>query len=128
VGDLLAISSWRRRARRRAARTSPEDRPLVESLVDSLPLGVYVVDRDYRVRLWNRKREAGTEGVAREEAIGREIFEVLPRQDAALMRREFDEAFVTGQLQQLQVESRSTGETRTTGSPRSRCASTATGR
>jgi two-component system NtrC family sensor kinase len=101
-------------ARRAAgfAAHAAEHRRLVETLVDSLPLGVYVVDRDYRVRLWNRKREVGTQGVSRDEALGRAIFEVLPRQDAALMRREFDEAFATGQIQQLQIESRSTGEAR----------------
>jgi PAS domain S-box-containing protein len=77
------------------------------------PLGLYVIDRDYQIQLWNRKREVGTLGVAREDAIGRSIFEVLHRQNAELMRREFDEVLATGRLQQLQLESRSTGELRT---------------
>jgi two-component system NtrC family sensor kinase len=85
----------------------------VARVIDALPLGVYVVDRDYLVRLWNRKREVGTDGVAREDAIGRSIFEVLPRQNAAVMRAELDAVFATGQLQQLQIESHASGERRT---------------
>ncbi|MGZ8492495.1 MAG: two-component system sensor histidine kinase NtrB [Gemmatirosa sp.] len=87
-----------------------EQRRFAEGVVDSLPLGVYVIDRDYRVQLWNRKREVGTQGLAREAALGRSIFDVMTRQNAALMRQEFDEVFATGRMQQLQLESRSTGE------------------
>ena len=87
-------------------------RGFVGQVVDALPLGVYVVDRDYRVQLWNRKREVGTDGVAREDALGRSIFEVLPRQNAAVMRAELDAVVATGRLQQLQVESHATGERR----------------
>jgi two-component system NtrC family sensor kinase len=65
------------------------------------------------VQLWNHKRETDTMGVAREAAIGRTIFELLPRQNADVLRREFDEVFASGQLQQFQIESRSTGELRT---------------
>jgi len=48
-------------------------------IIDSLPLGLYVIDRGYQIRAWNRKREAGTQGVSREDALGRSIFEVLDR-------------------------------------------------
>ena len=50
-----------------------------------------MIDRDYRVQLWNSKREVGTQGLAREAALGRSIFDVMTRQNAALMRQEFDE-------------------------------------
>jgi two-component system, NtrC family, sensor kinase len=89
------------------------ERRLIESVVDALPFGLYVVDRDYRVQFWNRKRETDTLGIAREDALGRSIFDVLSRQNADVMRREFDEALATGQIQQFQIESRSTGELRT---------------
>lgn len=92
--------------------SAEEQQRIGELLVDALPLGVHVVDREYRVRLWNRKREVGTLGVSRDTALGQSIFEVLPRQDAALMRREFDEVFATGRIQQLQIESRTSGEPR----------------
>lgn len=88
-------------------------RHFTEAIVDSLPLGLYVIDRNYRVTVWNHKREIGMQGVSRTEAIGRTIFEVLHRQPADLLRREFEEIFRTGRMQQFQSESTSTGEMRT---------------
>jgi len=81
-------------------------------IIDSLPVGLYVIDRSYVIRAWNRKRESGTQGVAREDAVGREIFEVLDRQPRELLKREFDRVFDTGALQQVEMESQATGEPR----------------
>jgi two-component system NtrC family sensor kinase len=92
---------------------SARDARFIERVVDSLPMGLYVIDRDYRIQLWNRKRETDTHGVARDDALGRSIFEVLTRQDAALLRSEFDDVLTSGNLRQFQMESRSTGELRT---------------
>ncbi|MCU0624142.1 MAG: ATP-binding protein [Gemmatimonadaceae bacterium] len=97
----------------RRAREIEEERRFTEKIIDSLPVGLYVVDRDYRIRAWNRKRETGTQGVSREEAIGRTIFEILHRQPSDLLRREFEETFRTGRIQQFQMESTATGDTRT---------------
>ena len=88
-------------------------RRLLAKIVDSLPLGLYVIDRDYRIQAWNRKRETGTLGVAREEAVGRSIFEILHRQSAELLRSEFEEVFATGRLQQFTVETGSAAGPRT---------------
>jgi two-component system NtrC family sensor kinase len=88
-------------------------RAFVERVLDSLPVGVYVVDRDYRIQLWNHKRETGLQGIARARALGQPIFEVLHRQPAALLKREFDEVFASGRLQQFQMESSATGSVRT---------------
>jgi two-component system NtrC family sensor kinase len=82
-------------------------------VVDSMPVGLYVIDRDYRIQAWNRKREAGMQGVSRGEAIGRKIFDILHRQPGELLRREFDEVLATGQMQQFHMESRASGELRT---------------
>jgi len=82
-------------------------------IIDSLPVGLYVVDREYRISVWNTKRETGMQGVSRDEAIGRTIFEILHRQPASVLRREFDEVFATGRLQTFQMESRASGEVRT---------------
>ncbi|WP_396214929.1 sensor histidine kinase [Gemmatimonas sp.] len=90
-----------------------EQRSFIECIVDSLPLGLYVIDRQYRIHAWNHKRETGLQGVARADAVGRSIFEVLHRQPAALLKREFDEVFASGRLQQFQMESNAFGETRT---------------
>jgi len=45
-------------------------RNFAAQIIDSLPVGLYVIDRSYRIRAWNRKRETGTQGVSREEAVG----------------------------------------------------------
>src|SRR6266480_6072555 len=87
-------------------------RGFAAQIVDSLPVGLYVIDRGYVIRAWNRKRESGTQGVAREDAVGREIFEVLDRQPRELLKREFDRVFDTGELQQVEMESAATGEPR----------------
>jgi two-component system NtrC family sensor kinase len=90
-----------------------EQRRFIERVFDSFPSGLYVVDREYRIHAWNRKRETGMQGVSREDAIGRTIFEVLHRQPAALLKKEFDEVFSSGRLQQFQMESTATGDVRT---------------
>jgi two-component system NtrC family sensor kinase len=72
-----------------------------------------VVDREYRIQAWNRKRETGMQGVSREEAIGRTIFEILHRQPSETLRREFDDVFRTGRIQTMHLESTASGETRT---------------
>jgi len=87
-------------------------RNFAAQIVDSLPVGLYVIDRNYRIRAWNRKRETGTQGVSRDDAVGREIFEVLDRQPRDLLKREFDRVFDTGELQQVEMESQASGEAR----------------
>jgi two-component system NtrC family sensor kinase len=87
-------------------------RNFVARIIDSLPVGLYVIDRSYRIRAWNRKREAGTQGVSREEALGREVFEVLDRQPRELLKLEFDRVFTTGEIQQVEMDSQATGEAR----------------
>ena len=85
---------------------------LAARIIDSLPVGLYVIDRAYRIRAWNRKREAGTQGVSREDALGREVFEVLDRQPRELLKQEFDRVFETGEIQQVEMDSQTTGEAR----------------
>lgn len=120
VGDLL-VTTATREGRVRAlqqeitarVREVAEQRVFIECVVDSLPFGLYVVDREYRIHAWNHKRETGLQGVARTDAIGRTIFEVLHRQPATMLKTEFDEVFATGRLQQFQMESNAFGDTRT---------------
>jgi two-component system NtrC family sensor kinase len=120
VADLLALVCARDARLQSAEREISarvqevaQQRTFIERVVDSLPFGLYVVDRDYRIHAWNHKRETGLQGVARTDAIGRTIFDVLNRQPAALLRQEFDEVFATGRLQQFQMESNAFGDTRT---------------
>ncbi|MBA3672041.1 MAG: PAS domain-containing protein [Gemmatimonadaceae bacterium] len=120
VADILAPVLWQAAYAQRLesevlerTRQIDRERRVTERIIDSLPVGLYVIDRDYRISVWNRKRETGMQGVSREEAIGRTIFEILHRQPANVLRREFDEVFATGRLQTFQMESTASGELRT---------------
>lgn len=116
VGSALAADESARRAAEAVVertRQIDEQRRFIERIVDSLPVGLYVVDREYRVHAWNRKRETGLQGVLREEALGRTIFEILRRQPADMLRQEFDEVFRTGTMTQFEVPSNAAGELRT---------------
>jgi len=73
-------------------------------IIDSLPVGLYVVDRNYRIQIWNRKRETGTQGLRRAAVVGRPVFEVLTRQPAEQLKAEFDRVFETGEIQQTEME------------------------
>lgn len=81
-------------------------------IIDSLPLGLYVVDREYRIQIWNRQREIGAPGLRRDEVVGRQVFEVLTRQPAEELRAEFDRVFQTGEIQQAELEVTLGGEAR----------------
>jgi len=87
-------------------------RTFIERIIDSLPVSLYVVDRDYRIHVWNHTRESGAQGIARQDAIGRTIFDVMSRQPADRLREEFDEVFASGRLQQFQMETEAFGEPR----------------
>jgi two-component system NtrC family sensor kinase len=89
-----------------------EQRRFTSQIIDSLPVGLYVIDSKYRIQAWNKKRETGMQGVKRDEVMGRTIFDVLHRQDAGDLRREFDEVFATGSVQQFHTESSSLGAPR----------------
>lgn len=97
----------------RRTRQVEDERRLTAHIIDSLPVGLYVIDREYRVCAWNRNRETGYQGVSRENAIGKSIFEVLHRQPEASLRKEFDEVFVSGKIQQFNIESSASGHPRT---------------
>ncbi len=86
------------------AREVEEQRRFTSLVIDSLPVGLYVIDREYRIQIWNRKRETGTQGVQRGEVVGRRVFEVLTRQSAELLKEEFDEIFASGRMTQLEIE------------------------
>jgi len=67
-------------------------------------VGLYVVDREYRIRVWNRNREIGTQGMRRGDVVGRIVFEVLTRQPVEQLRGEFDRIFQTGELVQSDMD------------------------
>ncbi|MBI4501974.1 MAG: PAS domain-containing protein, partial [Gemmatimonadetes bacterium] len=87
-------------------------RRFTAKIIDSLPLGLYVIDRQYVIQAWNRKRETGTHEMSRDETLGRSVFEVLSRQPKELLKGEFDSVFATGRIEQMEVESGTTGTPR----------------
>lgn len=81
-----------------------EQRRFIEAIIDTLPVSLYAVDRDYRIVAWNRNRELGGQGIPRDDAIGRNIFEVLTRQPRDLLEAEFKRAFELGEIERIEQE------------------------
>lgn len=81
-----------------------EHRRFTEAVLDSLPLSLYVVDRDYRIVTWNRHREIGAQGIPRDAAVGRNVFQVLARYPEGKVRQEFERAFATGQIERIEQQ------------------------
>jgi two-component system, NtrC family, sensor kinase len=94
------------------SREIEEHRRFTSLIIDSLPVGLYVVDREYRIQTWNRKRETGTQGLRRDAVVGRRVFDVLTRQPAEQLRADFDRIFSTGEIQQSEIEVTAGAETR----------------
>jgi len=86
------------------SREIDEQRRFISLIIDSLPVGLYVVDREYRIQAWNRKRETGTQGLRRDEVVGRTVFDVLSRQPRATLRAAFDRVFDTGAMSEEDLE------------------------
>ncbi len=85
-----------------------EHRKFTEAVVDALPVSLYVIDRDYRIVTWNRHREIGNQGISRDAAIGRDVFEVLAKYPHGRLREEFERAFRTGRIER--IEQRTIGD------------------
>lgn len=81
-----------------------EQRKFTEAIIDTLPVSLYAVDRDFRVVAWNRNRELGGQGIPREDVIGKNVFEVLTRQPKELLEEEFTRAFKTGKIERIEQE------------------------
>lgn len=81
-----------------------EHRRFTEAVLDSLPISIYVVDRDYRIVTWNRHREIGQQGIPRDAAIGRNVFNVLARYPEGRVREEFERAFTTGEIERIEQQ------------------------
>src|SRR5687767_10015716 len=62
--------SLAREVERRTAESEAQKR-LIEAIVDSLPLSLYAIDREYRVVAWNRNRELGELGIPRGSVLGK---------------------------------------------------------
>ncbi len=81
-----------------------EHRKFTESVLDALPVSLYVVDRDYRIVTWNRHRENGIQGIPRDTVIGRDVFEVLAKFPQGRLKQEFERAFRTGRIERIEQQ------------------------
>src|SRR5919106_2470032 len=88
---------------KRTAETEAQKR-LIEAIVDSLPLSLYAIDREYRVVAWNRNRELGELGIPRGSVLGRNVFEVLTRQPRDMLGEEFERVFENGEIERIEQE------------------------
>jgi two-component system NtrC family sensor kinase len=93
-----------REVERRTAEAESQRR-FTEAIIDSLPVSLYAIDRDFRVVAWNRNRELGGQGIPRRDVLGRNIFDVLKRQPRDDMAREFERAFERGEIEHIEQES-----------------------
>ncbi len=81
-----------------------EHRRFTEAVLDALPVSLYVVDRDFRIVTWNRHREIGVQGIPRDSALGRNVFNVLARYPEGRVREEFERAFRTGRIERIEQQ------------------------
>jgi two-component system NtrC family sensor kinase len=96
---------------RRTAESEMHQR-FTEAIIDTLPLSLYAIDRDYQIVAWNRNRELGELGLPRGQVLGRNIFDVLTKQSRELLDREFGQVFSTGEIHRVEQETvTSTGDT-----------------
>jgi two-component system NtrC family sensor kinase len=89
----------------RRTREAEEQKRFTEKIIDSLPVSLYVVDRDMRIVAWNRNRELGGSGISREEVLGKNVFKVLSRQPRRLLEDEFVDVFRSGGMARMEQES-----------------------
>jgi two-component system NtrC family sensor kinase len=88
----------------RRTREIEEQKRFTEKIIDSLPVSLYVVDRDMRIVAWNRNREVGGSGMTRGQVLGRNVFQVFDRQPRRRIEDEFTDVFRTGQIVGLEQE------------------------
>lgn len=81
-----------------------EHRKFTESVLDSLPVSIYVIDRDFRIVTWNRQREIGAQGMPRDSVIGRNVFQVFSKYPQARLKQEFERAFRTGSIERIEQQ------------------------
>ena len=98
VSANLAVEVERRTAEVEAQRR------FIEAIIDSLPLSLYAIDRNYQIVAWNRNRELGELGIPRGSVLGKNIFNVLTRQKRELLENEFARVFESGEIERIEHE------------------------
>ncbi len=69
------------------------DRSLLEFIVERLEAGVFVIDRDYRIVLWNRFMAMHSQRPAA-DVVGRNLFECFPELPQKWLARKIESVFI----------------------------------
>src|SRR6478672_1943787 len=104
-----ASANLTKEVERRTAEVQAQRR-FIEAIIDSLPLSLYAVDRNFEIVAWNRNRELGELGIPRGSVLGKSIFGVLTRQKRELLESEFARVFASGEIQRLENTALVNGE------------------
>lgn len=86
------------------SKAKEEHRKFTEAVLDTLPVSLYVIDRDFNIVMWNRHREIGIQGMPRDSVIGRNVFEVLSKYPRGKLNSEFSRAFETGKIERIEQQ------------------------
>ena len=79
---------------------------LETAVLDSLPISIYVVDRELRVVAWNSGREQGSQGIPREQVLGRSLRRVFPAAAFRATSRQIERVLRTRRPQTETVEAK----------------------
>jgi two-component system NtrC family sensor kinase len=75
------------------------------AILDALPIGLYLVDRNLRVVAWNRGRELGPIGKPRQKTVGKPLAKVLPARGFKSIAPVLARIFETGVAHEDSAES-----------------------
>ncbi len=81
-----------------------------QAVVDALPVSLYAIDREFRVVVWNRGREAGPLGRPRGQVLGQNLFRCIG--DHAKLQAEYEEVFRSGHSEATEVQTTTGGTSR----------------
>jgi two-component system NtrC family sensor kinase len=112
VVDITVHSEELERAVRERTNDLQRQNRFIHEIIDSLPLSLYVVDRERIVVAWNRSRELGRLGLPREEALGRSVYELLRKTPRDLIEAELTRVFESGEGLSFECDSGEGDKTR----------------
>lgn len=96
INKMLAALQRSEAESQQAQRELRESEGLLRNVVENVPIGIWVADRDFHLRLWNVGQEAMT-GVRRDQVLGRSIFACFPRLAAAGLEERYRRVVETGE-------------------------------
>jgi two-component system NtrC family sensor kinase len=113
IERLAVLQSWSKSLQSMVADSVQEidrQRALFQAVIDALPVSLHVIDRQSRIAVWNRGREAGPFGRPRGEVLGACLWDVIgSRED---LFHDYQTVLETGAPLVSEVESSASGAPR----------------